>query len=200
MIVSSVESMSPIAESDCERVFDIVGSRLYRVEVKTPNGTIQVFDGVRAYTESIEVEDSGKIAITIGSKSDTIWRGRIPYPYHYLYKERVLCVLKINKMRMMSSEGLRTFAINHNLLCLPWELCILMNKDEGGSESMLITSRGEWERGDINTYNREIQVFLHVSEERYMPVDLVRSIMVGEIATWLDRCKSEMVRKGVSKV
>ena len=119
MIVEPVKKVEPICESPLEKTFDVPGSVLYRVEATCPDGTVKVFDTVRAYTKSLELGSDGRIKVKIGSKVDKN-RVTIPYPYHYLHSDKVLCVVKINKMNTLSDvdNGYRTFALNYNLFCL----------------------------------------------------------------------------------
>ena len=58
-----------------------------------------------------------------------------------------------------------------------------------------VTSRQEWERGEVESYNREVQVFLKVDEERGIPVEIAKTMMDKNIGRWLGEALSEMVRK-----
>lgn len=191
MITKPVKQIEPVCESKLERTFDIPGSVLYRVEARCPDGTVKVFDTVRAYTKSLEVAPDGKIKVKIGSKVDKN-KVTVPYPYHYLHKEKVLCTVKINKMDTLSDvdNGYRTFALNYNLFCLKWDACLIMH-----GRQVYVTSRPEWERGAVESYNREVQVFLNVDEERGIPIDIATTMMDEGIGRWLGESRAEMVRK-----
>lgn len=196
-VTARVVPREPICESDRERVFDVPVSDLYRSEVTAPDGTIRVFDGIRAYVDSIVVEDDGKILIGIKAKSSHVRAGRIPYPYNYLCEDRVLCVLKRYEMRMKSDAESKTFALTYNLFCLPWESCLLIHKFDGDKEPLVaLTSRGEWERGELNAHNQEVQMFLPITNDRHVPIEVMRSIVNKGIATWMNDCLREVRRKG----
>jgi len=191
VITEPVEPAKPVCESKLERTFDIPGSVLYRVEAKCPDGMVKVFDGVRAYTESVEIGSVGKIKVKIGSKVSKN-KVTVPYPYHYIHNDKVLCSVKINKMNTLSSadDGYRTFALNYNLFCMEWDACLIMH-----SRQVYVTSRAEWDRGVVESYNREVQMFLKVDEERGIPVGIASSMMDKGIGRWLGEALAEMVRK-----
>jgi len=194
VIVDPVEIAEPVCESKVEKTFDVPGSVLYRVEAKCPDGMVQVFDRVRAYTKAVEVASDGKIKVSIGAK---VPRNNVmvPYPYHYLCDDKVLCVVKINKMNTLSSEeeGYRTFALNYNLFCIDWDACLVMHNSP--TRQVYVTSRAEWERGTLESYNREVQMFLKVAEERGVPVEIAFSMMSDGIRKWMGEARAEMVRK-----
>ena len=195
MIVEPVQKVEPICESKVEKTFDIPGSILYRVEATCPDGTTKVFDKTRAYTESVELSSDGKIKVRIGAKQDR-HRATAPYPYHYLCDDRLLCVVKINKMETLSNEdeGYRTFALNYNLFCIDWDACLVMH-GSGGMKQIYVTSRAEWDRGVLESYNREVQMFLKVDEERGVPLGIAYSMMSDGVKKWIDVARAEMVRK-----
>jgi len=194
MRTEAVEVKEPICESDVEKTFDIPYSGLYRVEAKCPDGTTKVFMGVRAFTESVMVDGRGYVTVKIGSKSPGIWNGNIPYPYHYLHRDTVLCALKIHNMETMSGNGVDTFALNYNLFCLPWKLCILMHETLDGPMAFM-TSRAEWDAGEVDVKNREAQMFIGVPQERHVPADLMKLVVQPEISQWIDLARAEITRK-----
>jgi hypothetical protein len=196
MILEPIPKRVPICESDLVRVFDEPGSALYRMEVTAPDGTLCVFEGVRAYTETLEVDAQGRVSMSIRAKSTRIRTGKVLYPYHYLCDERVLCVLKLNRMRIKSDEGMGCFALNYNLFCLPWDVCLLATRDEGGGGGdVYVASRYEWERGELNAHNQEVQMFLQLGRERCVPIGMAKGFYRKEIVSWMERCESEMSRK-----
>lgn len=196
-LTGPVAPRQPICESDRERVFDVPFSDLFRSEVTAPDGTVLVFDGIRAYASSIVVDGIGRIEILIKAKSNRIGNFKVAYPYHYLDGD-ALCVLKINEMRTKSDDDAKIFGLTHNLLCLPWSTCVVVHKYRGeGTPLVALTSRGEWERGDINAYNREVQVFLSVADSRQMPLEMVKPVVRGGTGKWMDDCLREIFRKGV---
>lgn len=197
MVMGPVAQRQPICESDRERVFDVPFSDLFRSEVKCPDGTIQVFDGVRAYVDSIQLDDRGRITVQVRAKSSRIGDVRVSYPYHFM-DGNTLCALKINEMRMKSDVDAKTFALTYNLMCLPWRTCVLVHKYRGeGVPLAVVTSRDEWERGEMNAYNREVQIFLKVSNERQMPLEMAMNVAREGVAKWMSDCHSEILRKRV---
>ena len=195
MILSPVPRREPICESNLVRVFDETGSNLYRMEVVVPDGTTRVFDGVRAYTDSLVVDPQGRVTMDIRAKSSRIRSGKVMYPYHFLCEEKVLCVLKLNRMRIKSEESMGCFALNYDLFCLPWESCLLAARDEDGAGLVYAASRQEWDRGELSAHNQEVQMFLQLGRERSAPMVLAKSFYRKEIGSWLERCEAEMCRK-----
>ena len=195
LVTGPVLQRQPICESDRERVFDVPFSDLFRSEVVTPDGTVRVFDGIRAYVDSIQVDDKGRIAVQVRAKSRRIGDVKVPYPYHFLDGD-VMCALKINEMRMKSDVEAKTFGLTYNLLCLPWSVCVLVHKYRGDGVPMVaVTSRGEWEHGEMNAYNREVQIFISVANERQMPLDMARAVSKDGVAKWMEDCQREIIRK-----
>ena len=183
-----VEEQKPICESERVRVFDIPYSPLYRAEVKTPAGITEVFGAVRAYTKSVQVSDSGNITIVIDAKNLKN-KVRAEYPHHYLHAGRVLCSLKRSRLTIADS-----FALNYNLFCVPWEMCITVHVEDGVPMAF-IASRGEWERGQLNSYNREVQMFLPLRRTRHLALDLTKAMVEKGIKTWISHCEAELARK-----
>jgi hypothetical protein len=194
METEPVVVQQPLCESSRERVFDIPGSILYRVEAVLPNGTTEVFENVRAYADSVTVADNGHVQMNIVSKSDRIRSGRIPWPYHHLHEEEWLCALKIYDMKTMETEHSRTFALNYNLFCLDWRMCVILHEVSDGLMAFL-TSREEWERGQLSSRNREVQMFLEVSLERSVPVGLMYPGLCEGVRGWMDAAVTTFRRK-----
>lgn len=194
MTTEPVAVHQPICQSAREKIFDIPGSILYRVEATLPDGTVKVFESVRAYADSVSVNESGHLSLNIVSKSDRIHSGQIPYPYHYLHQNEWLCALKIHDMTTMSDDEQRTFALNYNLFCLPWKLCVILH-DTGDGLMAFMTSREEWDRGEVSARNREVQMFLHVPIERSVPAYLLKLGLDNSIANWIDSASATFARK-----
>jgi hypothetical protein len=194
MTTEPVEVKQSICESDLEKIYDIPGSILYRAEVTLPDGTVKVIEPVRAYSDSVCVNEAGHVSLNIVAKSDRIYSGLIPYPYHYLHDDEWLCALKIHKMNMLSDDDMLTFALNYNLFCLPWKLVVLIH-DAGDGLQVFMASREEWERGEVSAQNREVQMFLRISKERPVPVSLFKSGVAEGVASWIDRATASYIRK-----
>jgi len=194
MTTEPVEVKEPICESEREKIFDIPGSILYRVEAKLPDGTVEVFESVRAYADSVSANDNGHVSLNIVSKSDRIASGLIPHPYHYLHKDAWLCALKIHKMETLSDEDSMMMALNYNLFCLPWKMCLMLH-DAGEGLMAFLTSREEWEHGKVSAANREVQMFLRVSKERLVPAELMKLGMDSKLSDWVDAATSVYQRK-----
>jgi len=199
MITEPVAVKSPICESNVCRVFKNDSIPVfYRVEATSPDGTIKVLDNVRAYTKSLLVDDDvGRIEIEVASENSSVPSVcRVGYPYHYLHAGAVLCVLKNHMLRMAydESKGLRSFGLNYNLFELPWKLCIVLHKTDDDLLAFA-TSRMEWDRGTLNTDNREVQMFIQVPDERHVPANLMKLMVDPGIALWIGCCEAEVTRK-----
>ena len=196
MITQDVEMQIPICESGKERIFKTSSVPVfYRVEVKCPDGTMRIFDRVRAYTKSLIIDEIlGRIDIIIESEQPNVGTRRILYPYHYLHNGRVLCSLKTQSMRMLDDEDKRAFGMNYNLFDLNWTVCILLHRLESKLMAF-VTSRAEWDRGNLNAENREVQMFLRVPEERHIPVSMMKIMVDPAIALWMNHCEAEMAKK-----
>ena len=184
MTIQPVQKQVPICSSSIERIFDVPGSILYRVEATLPDGTMKVFDSVRAYASSLKVTGGGHVSLTITSKSDRIYSGVIPYPYHFLHQDEWLCALKIKKMETLSDDESMMVALNYNLFTLPWKMCLMLH-DDGEGLMAFLTSRQEWERGEVTAANREVQMFLRVSKERMVPAMLMSLGLVSPVNDWV---------------
>ena len=193
MQTEPVVVQEPLCESDRERVFDVPGSVLYRVEALLPNGTIEVFESVRAYVDSLKVDTDGHISMNVIAKSSRITKGLVPWPYHHLHTSEWLCALKINDMKTMASDTGRTFALNYNLFCLPWRMCVIMH-DAGDGLMAFLTSREEWDRGELSARNRELQMFLEIPLERSVPVGLMEPGLSSGVRSWV-KAASEVFRR-----
>lgn len=196
MIVEPVAKQEPISESELVTVFDVPGSVLYRVETKRPDGTTLVFDHVRAYTKSLKVQPSGEISIDIGAKSSNVKKGLIPYPYHFLFDDKILCALKVYNMKMKSGAQELSFALNYDLFCLPWKLAIIVH-NYCGQRMAFFASRAEWERGELTIHNREVQMFTGIPEERHVELGLASLAVAPRICQWIEDVEAVMTRKGV---
>jgi hypothetical protein len=199
MITESVEIKTPICESEREKVFRVTGPPVsYRVEAVCPDGTTKIFENVRAYTKSLTVNEAvGRIEMVIDSEHPSIRQCRVIYPYHYLHREKILCVLKNFDVRLLTSDGsVRGFALNYNLFEMPWQLCLVLHKAQGELLSFM-TSRAEWDRGMLTAENREVQMFLKIPEERSVPANLMEMVVDPSIALWMGNCKSEIRRKNL---
>lgn len=195
MNVQPVQKRTPLAESDLMKVFDVPHSMLYHVEAITPDGTVRVFDGVRAYTSKMELDGDGKLSMQISAKSDRVGTAKVSWPYNYLCRGNVLCTLKLHEMRIKSDAEHKTFGLNYDLFCLPWETCILFYKEKGAEGKVCWTSRCEWDQGEMNVYNQEVQMFLAMSQDRWIPDTMARLVMRKEVTDWMARCDSETARK-----
>lgn len=196
-LTTQTAKQEPICESDVQRIFDVPMSNLYRSEVTAPDGTVKVFDGVRAYVSSMVIGNDGRITMQLEAKAGNIRTPRISYPYNYIVGD-VLCVMKLNRMRMKSNEESRTFALAYDLFCLPWRTCLVMHKPDGASGPVLaFTGRKEWDEGELNAYNQEVQMFLRVSDEGMVPAELLRGTLNERISSWAMDCETEMARKKV---
>jgi hypothetical protein len=194
-LTGSATRREPLCESDVEKVFDVPMSNLFRSEVVVPDGTTRVFDGVRAYVSSMTVSPEGRITIQMAAKSSGIRAPRIPYPYNYLCGD-ALCVLKNHRMRMKSDESSRTFALTYNLFCLPWRTCLVMHMPDGAAGPVVaFTGRKEWEEGELNAHNQEVQMFLKVKEESMVPAEFLGGVMDKGVESWMRDCEWEMRRK-----
>jgi hypothetical protein len=194
MTTEPVPVKTPICESDLEKIYDVPGSILYRVEATLPDGTIKVFDTVRAYADSVSVNSAGHVSLSLVSKSDRIYSGLIPYPYHYLHKDAWLCALKIHKMNTMSDDESLMFALNYNLFCLPWKLAVILH-DSGDGLQVFMASREEWDRGEVGVQNREVQMFLRISKERPVPVSLFKLGVDSGVSDWIDAATNSFEKK-----
>jgi hypothetical protein len=100
-------------------------------------------------------------------------------------------------MRIKSDAEVKTFALTYNLFCLPWDSCLLIHKFRDEEDPLVVlTSRGEWERGELNAHNQEVQMFLPIENDRQVPIEVMLPIVNGGIATWASDCLREMRRKG----
>jgi len=194
MITEPVVKQEPICESDKVKVFDGDHQMRYRVEVKKPDGTTEVFEEAKAYTKSLKVTEDGAVSIVIDSKVPSA-RATIPYPYHYMSKNGILCALKLYDVKTMSDNGIVAFALNYNLFCLPWEMAIIVH-NFGGQRMVFATSRAEWDRGQIGTKNREVQMFLRVPQERHIALCYYKRMVSGDILSWVKKIEDSMSRKG----
>jgi hypothetical protein len=194
MTTVPVEVQEPICESDLEKIYDIPGSILYRSEVTLPDGTTRVFESVRAYADQVDVNANGHVSLNIVSKSDRIYSGLIPFPYHYLHKDEWMCALKIHKMDLMSDDNQLTFAMNYNLFCLPWKLAVILHGTVQDTQ-VFLASREEWERGEVSVKNREVQMFLSISKERSVPVKLFKLGLDSGMQGWINHAVSAAARK-----
>jgi len=194
MITDPVVKQEPICESERVKVFLGENPMRFRVECERPDGTVQVFEEVKAYTESIKVTESGAVSIKIGSQIPRI-RASIPYPYHYISKKGILCALKLYDVKTMADEGIITFALNYNLFCEPWEMAIIVHNFKG-ERMVFATSRAEWDRGQLGIKNREVQMFLPVPHERQIPLRYYKLQVSKDILFWIQRIEESMTRKG----
>ena len=200
MNTDPVEVKVPICESNVCRVFKNPGIPIfYRVEAKLPDGTTKVIENVRAYTKSLRVDESvGRIELEIDSENIAVSPKlcRITYPYHYLHSGKVLCVLKNYELRNRSAEGLKSFGLNYNLFELPWQLCVVLHKVDNKMLAF-VTSRMEWDRGNLSVDNREVQMFIQVPDERHVPTSLMKLMVDPGIALWMGSCEVEANAKGM---
>lgn len=188
---------TPICKSALERTFDVPFSNLYRTEAIAPDGTTRIFENVRAYTSGLTI-CGDHIGITIDSKNQKM-RAKVDYPYHYYHNQQVLGALKIFEMRNQSDEkkGLLCFALNYNLFCLPWKMCIIVHRTANGEVMASLTSREDWDRGKLESQNREVQMFLTIDANSwFVPIDRMAMLVDKEIEGWFRGCKAELVRKG----
>ena len=197
MITEPVEVRVPIIESSRERVF--LGSGVpafYRVEVACPDGTTKVIENVRAYTESLKIDEgTGRIEIVLNSERPD-FRMRVGYPYHYLHAGNVLCTLKCHEMRNLTNGDFLGFGLNYNLFEIPWQLCLVVHRMTDKIMGF-VTSRMEWDRGNLSVENREVQMFLKVPQERHVPIDLMKLMVTSGIVEWMDFCEEKMKRKSL---
>jgi hypothetical protein len=195
VITEPVEVREPIIESGRERTF--IGSGVpsfYRVEAICPDGTIKVIENVRSYTQSLRLDEAtGRIEILLDSNRPD-YRMKVGYPYYYLHAGNVLCTLKCHEMRNMTDGEFLGFGLNYNLFDIPWQLCIVLHQ-KGNSMMALATSRMEWDRGNLSSDNREVQMFLKVPQERHVPIDLMKLMVAPEIVKWIEYCEEKVKRK-----
>lgn len=199
MITEPVKVLEPIVESDRESVFRLESVPVfYRVEAVCPDGTTKILENIRKYTKQLRLDEKvGRIEIEIAWEENKKERKLvIPYPYHHLHAGKVLCALKMYDMHMHSSdeEGVRGFGLNYNLFNLPWQLCVILHAVDG-KVSSFVTSRMEWDRGNISAENQEVQMFLRVPIERHAPVSLMKLMVDPSVALWMDHCEAEIRRK-----
>ena len=198
MLTEPVKTLEPISESNRERVFKMNTIPVfYRVEVRCPDDTVKVLENVRSYTKSLLIDDTtGRIELEVASehKSNSVYRGKICYPYHYLYHGNVLCVLKRYGMRCHSDEAVTGFALNYNLFNLPWQLCLILHRIDGDTFAFLAT-RAEWDRGVIGSENCEVQMFLKVPNERSVPINFMHYFVDPSISFWMNHCEVELAKK-----
>ena len=185
MTTTPVEPKAPIVESDLVRVFDVPGAPFFRAEATLPDGTCKVFEPVRAYTESLVTEaNTGHITISIASRRED-YRKYVPYPQHFLVGGEVLCVVKNNDMVTMRDEGSLTFALNYDLFTIPWQLCVLAHRIEG-QPFVFFASRQEWDRGEVESQNREVQMFLSIPSERSIALSHYKMQANSAIQGWTE--------------
>jgi hypothetical protein len=195
MKTEPVTQVEPIATSDVAKVFDVPGSVLYRVEAKTPAGTTEVFENVRAFTNSLQFLGNGEVHMEITGKARKVGVTRIPYPYHFMLGLDVLFAIKVNPMRTQSGDGLLTFGLNYDLFSEKWGLCVIAHV-LNGQQVVFYASRAEWDRGHLGTQNRELQMFLSIPEERNFDIDLYALQAREETQKWIRAAKEVMARKG----
>lgn len=195
MNMQPVQKRTPLASSELVKVFDIPGSNLFHVEAVTPDGTTKIFDNVRAYAKRLDVAEDGKITIQIAAKTTQVAAVRVMYPYNYLCADKTLCVLRLNSMRTKSDENHKTFGLNYDLFCLPWETCIVLHGDSDGLDQLYVTSRYDWDRGELNVHNQEVQMFIPVGKDACLKPSMARGFLRGEIVEWISRCILESGKK-----
>jgi len=88
-----------------------------------------------------------------------------------------------------------TFGLNYDLFALPWKVCLIAH-DADSWRRVFFATRQEWERGELQTVNREPQMFLAIPTERHFDLDLYRMQANDGIKAWVDDVVANMDWKG----
>ncbi len=177
-----------IAETPVAEVRDIPLSNLYLVKSKV-FGDGKTWHEVRAYTSALNVEmANGHIRMAVTSKRAPVTV--IQYPYHAIMSNGILCAMKRFKHQVSNS-----FALGHELFSLQWEMAAICHFIDGRGYVFLVP-RNEWlERGVCGAQNRELQVFLEMSNSRRHDAGWVGDCFPF-LNDWLNSCNVENSRKG----
>jgi hypothetical protein len=179
------------------RVTNIGCSNLYRAEVTMPDGTLKVFDPVRAYSDLILVDDNP--VIQLHAKCRSIKNLTVKYPYHYFHvspsDDVVLCAMKRFKLEKDNS-----LALNYELFLTnvwwEWKTCIILHM-VNGVPFVFFSGRDVWlKEGKVGIEEREIQIFLNMERHQDVPLSLAAMVMDKPVVEWANRCVDEFRRKG----